>query len=86
MACMSTNPTASMSDDALDLISLLAGEVAHVLAGEYMPLRLHEPDPRYEMIDKARTLLMQNARHVPVAVDEILELALSQGGYAPRVP
>lgn len=69
--------------DPLDLISQLANEVAHELAAEYAPDRLHEPDPRYAMLDRARTMLMQNARHVPVAVDEILELALAQGGYKP---
>lgn len=77
---MSTNPG---TDDQLDIIVQLATEVAHELAAEYAPDRLHETDPRYAMLDRARSILMQSARHVPVAVDEILELALAQGGYRP---
>jgi hypothetical protein len=57
--------------------------VAHELAAEYAPDQLREPDDRYAMLDRARTILMLNAQHVPVAVDEILELALAQGGYRP---
>jgi hypothetical protein len=75
--------TSSSTDDQLDLIAQLATEVAHEVAAEYAPDRLHEIDPRYVMLDRARTILMQSARHVPVAVDEILELALAQGGYRP---
>lgn len=82
---MSTNLSAPDTGDTLDLISRLATEVAHSLAADYKPDKLHEADARYELIDHARTLLMKNARHVPVAVDEILELALSQGGYKPRL-
>lgn len=77
---MSTHPS---TVDQLDLIAQLATEVAHELAAEYAPDRLHVADPRYVMLDRDRTLLMQSARHVPVAVDEILELALAQGGYRP---
>ena len=74
---------APYAGDPLHLISQLASEVAHELAAEYAPDRLHEPDNRYAMLDRARTLLMLNARHVPVVVDEILEMALAQGGYKP---
>lgn len=77
---MTTNPS---TNDQLDLIAQLATEVAHELAAEYAPDRLHEADPRYAMLDRARTILMQSAQHVPVAVDEILELALAQGGHRP---
>ncbi|AWB23299.1 hypothetical protein DA075_22340 [Methylobacterium currus] len=89
---MSTNPS---TDDQLDLIAQLATEVANEVAAEYAPDRLHEADPRYvmlnvitqglarSMLDRVRTILMQSARHVPVAVDEILELAVAQGGYRP---
>ncbi|TGD93723.1 hypothetical protein [Methylobacterium nonmethylotrophicum] len=76
---MSTNQTG----DHLDLIAQLAVELAYEVSAEHAPDRLGEPDPRYEMLDRAWTMLMQSARHVPVAVDEILEMALAQGGYHP---
>jgi hypothetical protein len=68
----------------LDLIARLSGEIAHALGAEYMPFDLHQPDARYDLLDQARALLMQHAWAVPVAVDEILELAQAQGGYSPR--
>lgn len=77
---MSTNLS---TDDQLDLFTQLAIEVAHELRAEYAPDRLHEADPRYAMLDRAGTILMQSARHVPVSVDEILELAIAQGSYRP---
>jgi len=80
---MSTDQHTLSPSDPFEVIAQLAGELAHSLAAEYAPDRLHEPDDRYAMLDRARTLLMLNARHVPVAVDEILELALAQGGYRP---
>ncbi|MBX9933237.1 MAG: hypothetical protein K2Y56_17155 [Methylobacterium sp.] len=83
---MCTTLAAPDTGITLDLIASLAGELAHALGAEYMPFNLHEPDPRYTLLDQARTLLMQNARHVPVEIDEILELALAQGGYTPQAP
>lgn len=74
-------PTDAALHDPLDLIAQLANEVAHELGAEYEPDRFHEPDRRYAMLNSARTFLTLNARDVPVAVSEILELTLASGGY-----
>ncbi len=83
---MTANVDAPDPGDAHRLIPPLASELGHAFAADYMPFELYQLGPRYEMLDTARTLLMQNARHVPFVVDEILGLALSQGGYTPRIP
>lgn len=81
---MSTNHSAPDDGEVLDLVSRLATEVAHSLSANYMPDKLHEAESCCALVDQARTVLMKNARHVPVAVKEILDLALSQGDHKPR--
>src|SRR3954454_14708241 len=71
---------ADLENDPLQMLSDLARDAAQDILDGWELEAYAKPSAKLERLQRVRRLLIRNARYVPRALDEVIELAEDQGG------